>query len=510
MTLRAKMALALAGLAGLAALLVGVTTYVATDQRVRAEVDRALDAQAAQLDDPDGNSLSSACQTAASQSPRGRRPGEGFETLSGVVAQCLDSSGQPVSYYTSVELPVDDDDVALAVGGGARRTRTVTVDGVAYRVETVPISYSSTIGAVQIARDFSESQRVLDALRLWLIAVVVTVTGLGALAGWLIARRATQSLVHLTDAAEEVATTGRLDVDVPPAGKDEPGRLARAFSTMLAALGQSRAQQQQLVQDAGHELRTPLTSLRTNVETLRRYQNLPAPTRDAILADLDTETRELGSLVDELVQLATDTYADEPEEEVDLALVAERAAERVRRRSGRTVLVDAEPVTIVGRPRELGRAVGNLIDNAAKFSTPPEAVEVRVRPGVVEVRDHGPGLEEDDRAHVFDRFYRAPSARSLPGSGLGLAIVDQTARGHGGSISVANHPEGGAVFTLLLPTGEGTRPAPDPFARPVDPPLAPPASVEPDAGPGAPTPPPSTPPSPFPSSPPTAPPTASA
>ena len=153
----------------------------------------------------------------------------------------------------------------------------------AYRVTTVPIEYASStgVGAVQLARDFSESQRVLDALRLWIGVVIVVVSGLGALAGWLIARKATKPLVQLTDAAEEVASSGRLDVDVPPAGRDEPGRLARAFATMLAALGQSRDQQQQLVQDAGHELRTPLTSLRTNVETLRRYDNLPEPTRQA-------------------------------------------------------------------------------------------------------------------------------------------------------------------------------------------------------------------------------------
>ena len=103
-----------------------------------------------------------------------------------------------------------------------------------------------------------------------------------------------------------IATTGRLDVEVPPAGNDEPGRLARSFALMLSALSQSRDQQQQLVQDAGHELRTPLTSLRMNVETLQRYPDLSSETRESILTDLQSETKELGALVDELVQLATD------------------------------------------------------------------------------------------------------------------------------------------------------------------------------------------------------------
>jgi len=264
--------------------------------------------------------------------------------------------------------------------------------------------------------------------------------------------RATKPLVQLTDAAEEVASTGRLDVEVPEAGKDEPGRLARAFATMLAALGQSRDQQQQLVQDAGHELRTPLTSLRTNVETLQRYPDLPVETRDVILSDLQSETRELGALVDELVQLATDTWDDEPEESVSLDLIAERVAERTRRRTGRVVELDVQSAVMIGRPRELTRAIGNLVDNAAKFSHDPTPVEVMVRPGIVVVRDHGPGINAEDQPHLFDRFYRAADARSKPGSGLGLAIVDQIVRAHGGTVTAANAPDGGAVFTIKFLT----------------------------------------------------------
>ncbi len=456
MTLRAKMALALALLAGLAALLVGVTTYVVTEQRVRAEVDRSLESQAEALADTDGRTLTQYCALASVSSPRSR-PGEGVERLGGVVAQCLDGEGQVIASTSSIVLPVDEEALETAEGGEREHsrphTRTVTVDGVAYRVTTVPIDYSSTVGAVQLARDFSESQRVLDALRLWIGVVIVVVSGIGALAGWLIARKATKPLVQLTDAAEEVASSGRLDVDVPPAGRDEPGRLARAFATMLAALGQSREQQQQLVQDAGHELRTPLTSLRTNVETLRRYDNLPEATRQAILSDLEIETKELGTLVDELVQLATDTYDDEPEQIVALDHVVDRVAERVRRRTGRTVTVTvaATPCSVVGKPRDLARAIGNLVDNAAKFSEAPTPVEVTVDRSTVVVRDHGPGIPDADLPHVFTRFYRSPESRSKPGSGLGLSIVDQTARAHEGSVTVVNAPDGGAVFTFTLP-----------------------------------------------------------
>ena len=449
MTLRGKIAIAMALLTAVTAIIVATTTYVVTDQRVRVEVDQYLDGYAQRFQDLDGRQAAATCfgDPNRRQLPGVRRDIEDG-AVEGVAFQCIDRSGESVVAIGVDELPVNARDRVIAATGRGTQTRTASSDGTTWRVKTVGIAQG---GAVQIARDYGETNRVLSSLKIWLFFVVIAASAVSALVGWLIARRSTKPLVQLTNAAEAVATTGRLDVDVPPAGKDEPGRLARSFATMLAALGQSRDQQQQLVQDAGHELRTPLTSLRTNVETLQRYPDLPEETREAILLDLQSETRELGSLVDELVQLATDTWDDEPEEQVSLDQIVERVAERTRRRTGRNVVVVAEPAAMLGRPRELTRAIGNLVDNAAKFSDEPSPVEVAVRPGVVEVRDHGPGVLPVDQPHVFDRFYRSAEARSKPGSGLGLAIVDQIARNHGGSVRVENADNGGAVFTLSFP-----------------------------------------------------------
>jgi len=447
MTLRGKFALAMAVLTAVTAIIVASTTYVVTDQRVRAEVDQYLDSYAQRFQDPDGRQALATCsQTASRRFPQNTPRRD--DSIEGVAFQCLDRKGEAFAAIGVDSLPVNSRDVAIAASGRGKQTRTVDSDGKTWRVETVGIAQG---GAVQIARDYGETERVLSALRLWLSLIVVVASAVSAFVGWLIARRSTRPLVQLTNAAEEVATTGRLDVPVPAAGKDEPGRLARSFATMLAALRQSREQQQQLVQDAGHELRTPLTSLRTNVETLQRYPDLPEETRESILADLQSETRELGVLVDELVQLATDTWDDEPEEMVSIDQIVERVAERTRRRTGRVVEIDAQPFELLGRPRELIRAIGNLVDNAAKFSDAPSAVEVTVRPGSVKVRDHGPGVSPSDQPHVFDRFYRSAEARSKPGSGLGLAIVDQIARNHGGSVRVENASDGGAVFTIVFP-----------------------------------------------------------
>ena len=448
MTLRGKIAIAMAVLTAVTAIIVASTTYVVTDQRVRTEVDQYLDTYAQRFQDPDGRQAAVTC---SSETNRRQLPGirRGIEdgSVEGVAFQCLDRSGTSIAAIGVDELPVNARDRVIAATGRGTQTRTASSDGTTWRVKTVGIAQG---GAVQIARDYGETNRVLSSLKIWLFLVVVAASAVSALIGWLIARRSTKPLVQLTNAAEAVATTGRLDVEVPPAGKDEPGRLARSFALMLSALRQSRDQQQQLVQDAGHELRTPLTSLRMNVETLQRYPDLPSETRESILTDLQSETKELGALVDELVQLASDTWDDEPEEQVSLDQIVERVAERTSRRTGRIVEVDAEPAPMFGRQRELTRAIGNLVDNAAKFSDAPTPVEVIVRPGFVQVRDYGPGIATEDQEHIFDRFYRSADARSKPGSGLGLAIVDQIVRAHGGKVTGANAPGGGAVFTIQL------------------------------------------------------------
>src|SRR5262249_48692563 len=156
------------------------------------------------------------------------------------------------------------------------------------------------------------------------------------LLGWLIARYATQPLEQLTKTAEHVAGTGDLSVTIATARRDEAGRLARSFATMLDALARSRAQQQQLVQDAGHELRAPLTSLRTNIEVLGRQHDLPEARRAALLADVQSELGELSTMVDELVTLAAEPR-DEVPQRIDLTELVEVQAARAGRRHEREV-----------------------------------------------------------------------------------------------------------------------------------------------------------------------------
>jgi two-component system sensor histidine kinase MprB len=118
------------------------------------------------------------------------------------------------------------------------------------------------------------------------------------------------------------------------------------------------------------------------------------------------------------------------------------------------VVVDATPTPIVGQPRQLARMVDNLLENAAKFSPDDTSIELAVHPGLLAVRDHGPGFATEDLPHVFERFYRSVDARSTPGSGLGLSIVADIAVRHGGVATATNLPDGGAgIVVRFTPAG---------------------------------------------------------
>ncbi len=301
--------------------------------------------------------------------------------------------------------------------------------------------------ALQIARDLSEQEETLDRLRLRLAVLTLAGVAVAAVLGWVLAGRIVRPVRRLRDAAEGIAATNDLSTPLPTDGPGEVGSLARSLSTMVGALATSRAQQQRLVEDASHELRTPLTTLRTNVELLRRAPDLPEAERAVVLRAIDVESRELTNLANELVEMATDRAStDEVPEAVDLGELAEAVAARASRRTGRTVRVtQTGSTTLTARPRMLERAIGNLVDNALKHADPGSPVDVVVDGTSVEVRDRGPGIDPADQSRVFDRFYRATTARTAPGSGLGLAIVRQIVERHGGQVWARNLVEGRVV-----------------------------------------------------------------
>jgi two-component system sensor histidine kinase MprB len=357
-------------------------------------------------------------------------------------------------------LPVNQADAGLAQAGPpVSHLRTITAQGTHFRVITEGGNLvDPTTGnqlAIQIARPLTDIEHTLRDLRLILWIVGLAGIGVGVGLGYLVGKVTIRPVERLTAAAEHVAATQDLDSTIQDDGEDELARLARSFNAMLAALAASRQQQAQLISDAGHELRTPLTSLRTNIEVLLRVKDLPASDRAELLKDVNAQLEEMTTLVGDVVELAREDEGQAEPIEVRLDSIVERAVERARRRAPSiTFDVQLTPGSVRAQPALLERALLNILDNAVKWSPPAGLVTVRLRRGQVwslEVLDLGPGIAAADLPYVFDRFYRAEAARSLPGSGLGLAIVQQVIVAHGGTVSVTAPPPGGTLVHIELP-----------------------------------------------------------
>ncbi|MDP4641995.1 MAG: HAMP domain-containing histidine kinase, partial [Ilumatobacteraceae bacterium] len=310
-------------------------------------------------------------------------------------------------------------------------------------------------GAIQIARNVDESTTILYRIRNGLVTLSAALVALAAGAGWWIARAITKPLQTLSVTANDVATTGLLEVSVPERGATELRSLAISFNAMLTKIRSSVTRERQFIQDASHELRTPLTSLRANSELLERPE-LTNDERGAILRDMRAEVDALTAISSELSTLATDQRYSEAAISINLSDATEVVVERMRRRSKRNINFASLPADshanniIQVRHAQFERALTNIIDNALKFSPDDTSVEVQVGHRSVTVIDHGPGITEKDRPNIFTRFFRADATRSMPGSGLGLAIVQQFAADHNGSVEVVDTPGGGATFHLRL------------------------------------------------------------
>lgn len=443
MGLRWKIALSLAVIALTATTAVGLIGYRTTSMRLYDEVDRSLNDASNQLGQVFGGRVF--------QNPNPGLLEVYWVRIFGADGSLVASSFVPdrESERRPVEVTTVDNVASEVVGvNGARRWTTVDLGDGEVRVYT----FATATGAIQIGRSLDEVHSVLDDLRSRTVVLVVLVSVVAAVLGWLIASTVSSPLRRLTRAAADVGASGRLDVDVPGAGRDEVGRLGAAFRDMLGALGRSRAEQQRLVQDAGHELRTPLTSLKTNLSVLRRYPDMDADTRAGVFDDLDSEVTELTDLVNELVAVASGELEDQVNEELNLVEVAQEVADRVARRRTREITVRAvAPAVVEAPPSALGRAVTNLIDNACKFDQSGEPIVVDVNGGTLTVLDRGPGVSPDECERIFDRFHRTDAARSMPGSGLGLSIVREVVERANGSVFARARAGGGSEIGFTLP-----------------------------------------------------------
>jgi two-component system sensor histidine kinase MprB len=323
------------------------------------------------------------------------------------------------------------------------------IGGVRATVLTAPLAPGL---ALQVAQSLSTTD--LEVASVGATLSVLSVIGIlaAAVLGWAVARTGLAPVTRLASVAEQVTATGDPARRVEVARRDEIGRLAASFNSMLSALQRSLAAQRRLVSDASHELRTPLASLRVNVDLLADNPDMPAAERQEVLARVADQVAELSQLVASVTELARGESPPAAREEVRLDEAAAAALEAARRDwPNTTFIADLHACVVVGSAGRLRVAIRNLLDNAAKFGPPGGDVEVRLAGGELTVRDHGPGIDPADLPHVFDRFYRSLSARAVPGSGLGLAVVREVARGHGGTVEARPAHGGGTLMRLTLP-----------------------------------------------------------
>ncbi len=499
MSFRRRITFVSAAAVAVAVVLTSLLTYLLTSHQLHSQVDSQLSSRADSLtfvarnpshrsrgslldlikgQDADQGSAQSAttalrATTAQGVSPLGNlppRPGQvrGYQQL-------VDSHGH-ILFRSSgnVTLPVNARTRALALYAGKRSFSDAEVNGLHVRILAEHIAPGR---AVQVAQQLTEVDNLLSRLRLILALLDIGGIALAALLGRLVAGAAVLPLKRLTQATEHVALTQDLSGRIELTGVDELGRLASSFNAMLDALERSMGAldasvhaQRQLVADASHELRTPVTSLRTNIEILQQAHDMEPDERQRLLADVVEQIGELTLLMNDLIELARGEEPSADTEDLRLDVLVSDVAERTRRHSPGTPLLELElePTLVAGVPARLERAVTNLLDNAVKYSPPDEPVEIvladRVSLGSsiggveLTVRDHGPGISAEDLAHVFDRFYRGAEARGRPGSGLGLAIVRQVVHQHGGTVAAERAAGGGTLMRLRLPGAEAVAP----------------------------------------------------
>jgi two-component system sensor histidine kinase MprB len=363
--------------------------------------------------------------------------------------------------------PLDSRDVAVAAQQLPTYFTDARVGGRTYRVYTAAMPDGSG-GLVQAGRPANADDSALRTAALLLAALTMAAGAVTYGLARLTASRVLRPIARLTRGAEQIAKTGDLSARMGTTGRDEVGRLGTSFDTMLAALEDSVTAQRRLVADASHELRTPLTSLTTNLDLLEDGDGLADPDAPGLVRAAREQAGELNNLITDLLDLARYGEAEPHREAVRLDLLTADVVCRLQQRSpGVTVHTVLEACLVHVDPAAVDRAIGNLVDNAIKWSPLGGGVLVDVRAGKVSVVDDGPGVAAEDVPHIFERFYRSPAARGMPGAGLGLAIVGQVAYANGGTVDMRTSPAG-STFILAFP------------------PLAPsPLSAAPGLGPGA-------------------------
>jgi two-component system OmpR family sensor kinase len=355
------------------------------------------------------------------------------------------------------------------------RPFTVDADGGSgrWRVVAVRVTDNHGLGdgTLVIGQSLAGVQDTVTRMAVLLVVVGLSVLVLVGLLGWLVVRQALRPLRRVEDVAGAIAA-GDLTQRVPEhPTSTEVGRLSAALNEMLAQIERafaareaSEERMRRFVADASHELRTPLAAVRGYAELYRQGAVSSPDDVASAMRRIEDEATRMGGLVDDLLMLARlDEQRPGRRSPVDLTVVAADAVQDARALdTSRTVSLvgrgaPVQPTVVLGDEAHLRQVVTNLVANALRHTPPGTPIELAVGPdagyGVLEVRDHGQGIEPEQVHQVFERFFRADASRQRAsgGSGLGLAIVAAIVAAHHGQVGVSQTPGGGATFAVRVP-----------------------------------------------------------
>ncbi|HEY4898073.1 MAG TPA: ATP-binding protein [Solirubrobacteraceae bacterium] len=374
------------------------------------------------------------------------------DTRGRVLADSTGPSTRGSSYLSRPE-------IAAALRGRSVQTqRTSHTLGESILATAVPVlRRGATVGAVRITQSVAAVQNAVSGTVRKLILVAGTVLLLGLLAGGVIARQVARPLKRLEGAARRIAG-GDLSARAVVEGSSEQRSLSASFNEMAERNQRLIGAQREFIADASHQLRTPLTGLRLRLEEASAADSSMAVRTDlgAGIAEID----RLAAIVDELLVLSQAEDRELEGERIDLAEAVERAQERwsgVAEARGIALRCEGRGAGVAWcASADLERALDVLIENALNYSPTGSEVTLAASGGLIEVRDHGPGLAAGEEELVFERFHRGRAGRKGPrGSGLGLAIARTLARAWHGEARLAARPGGGTVASLEFPV---TRP----------------------------------------------------
>ncbi len=379
----------------------------------------------------------------------------------GIYIQVIDAGGNIVARSNNLvgqELPASPQLLGKGVRGETAIQTLEAGNDARVRIMISPLHIIDQTFVLEVAQSLKPADETLRRLRLALIIGIVLALLLTTAMGNILVRRALAPVGRITHTARGIEEGSHLDRRVGYAGpRDEIGELAVTFDHMIERLGKTFESQKHFIADASHELRTPLTVIQGNLDLLRR--NMGVEDRKQSLRAIDLETKRMSRITSELLLLA-EVEAGEMarQDNVSLKGIVLEELRRAQLQAGnrKIVLGRLDDLSVRGDAYKLNQALGNLVDNAVKYTPGGGAITLSLFKDKgwarLEVADAGIGIATEDLPHIFDRFYRVDNARSIErgGTGLGLAIVKGIVEQHGGRVTVASQPGKGSDFTVWL------------------------------------------------------------